>query len=136
MNQFDPNTRWRQRYENYKKSLNLLSDHLDYNKSSELERAGIIQFFEMTFELSWKLLKDYLVSQGYIVNSPREAIKQAFQAEVIENGEIWIEALSSRNLLSHTYDEDKAIEISEKIVNQFYPELLNLSNYFEGIKNE
>ena len=128
--------RWKQRFENFQKSFGLLSKYRDFNTRSELERAGIIQFYEMTFELSWKLLKDYLESQGFIITSPRDAIKQAFQAGIIDDGEIWIEALNSRNLLTHTYDEETAIKISEKIINHFYPEILKINQYFEGIKND
>ena len=128
--------RWIQRFENFKKSFALLSKYRDFNTRSEFERAGIIQFYEMTFELSWKLLKDYLESQGFIITSPRDAIKQAFQAGIIDDGEIWIEALNSRNLLTHTYDEETAIKISEKIINHFYPEILKINQYFEGIKND
>jgi nucleotidyltransferase substrate binding protein (TIGR01987 family) len=65
---------------------------------TELEKAGIIQFFEMTFELAWKVLKDYLESQGYMVKSPREAIKHAIQIGLIEEGHPWMDALSKRNL--------------------------------------
>ncbi|WP_342774217.1 nucleotidyltransferase substrate binding protein [Aquibacillus sediminis] len=56
--------------------------------STELERAGIIQFFETTFELAWKVLKDYLEAEGYVAKSPRDSIKQAFQAEIIEDGHL------------------------------------------------
>lgn len=127
--------RWKQRFENFKKSFSLLTRYKDFDKNSELERAGIIQIYEMTFELSWKLLKDYLESQGFVVNSPREALKQAYQSSIIENGEIWLEALGSRNLLTHTYDEKTAIEESEKIVFKFYPEIVKLKQFFEGIQD-
>ena len=68
--------RWRQRFENYEKSYKLLEKYSRQNIQTELERAGIIQFFEITFELAWKVLKDYMESEGYIVKSPREAITE------------------------------------------------------------
>ncbi|KIO63427.1 hypothetical protein B4064_3258 [Caldibacillus thermoamylovorans] len=70
-----------------------------------MKRQDLFNFFEITFELALKVLKDYLEAQGYIVKSPRETIKQAYQMEVIDDGHVWIEALSSRNLTTHTYDE-------------------------------
>ncbi len=51
---------------------------------------GLIQFYEMSFELAWKIMKDYLDEQGFVVNSPRQAIKQTFQIGLIENGHVWI----------------------------------------------
>jgi len=104
--------RWRQRFDNFKKSYQLLEKYAFVELTSEIEKAGLIQFFEITFELAWKVLKDYLEAQGYIVKSPRETIKQAYQMEVIDDGHVWIEALSNRNLTTHTYDE----QFTEKFV--------------------
>ncbi|WP_062353000.1 nucleotidyltransferase substrate binding protein [Bacillus kwashiorkori] len=104
--------RWRQRFDNFKKSYQLLEKYSTVKLTSEIEKAGLIQFFEITFELAWKVLKDYLEAQGYIVKSPRETIKQAYQMEVIENGHVWVDALSSRNLTPHPYDE----QFTEKFV--------------------
>lgn len=107
-------TRWRQRFQNFDRSYQLLEKYSKQEIKSDLERAGMIQFFEMTFELAWKVLKDYLEAQGYMVKSPRETIKQAYQIGLIEDGHHWIDALSKRNLTSHTYDE----ALAKKFVNE------------------
>lgn len=95
-------------------------------------RAGIIQFFEMSFELSWKMMKDFLEYNGYQnVDSPRSVIKTAFQIQMIQDGKSWLECLESRNLMSHIYDE-KTAEISEQKIRQNYIFLLkNLEAYLE-----
>lgn len=115
--------RWKQRFENFDKSYKLLKKYSYKPIVTELERAGIIQFFEMTFELAWKVLKDYLESEGYMVKSPRETIKQAFQIGLIDNGHVWIDALSNRNLTTHTYDEELATKMTSEILNTYLPEL-------------
>ena len=115
--------RWKQRFENFDKSYKLLKKYSNQEITTELERAGIIQFFEMTFELAWKVLKDYLESEGYMVKSPRETVKQAFQIGLIDNGHVWIDALSNRNLTTHTYDEELAIKMTSEILNAYLPEL-------------
>lgn len=115
--------RWKQRFENFNKSYTLLKKYSSGPIVTELEKAGIIQFFEMTFELGWKVLKDYLESEGYIVKSPRETIKQAFQVGIIENGHVWIDALSNRNLTTHTYDEELANKMTQEIIKIYLPEL-------------
>lgn len=77
----------------------------------------------MTFELAWKVLKDYLESEGYIVKSPRETVKQAFQIGLIDNGHVWIDALSNGNLTTHTYNEELAIKMTSEILDAYLPEL-------------
>jgi len=118
--------RWRQRFENFEKSYKLLKKYSAQEIETELERAGIIQFFEINVELSWKVIKDYLEAQGFLVKSPREAIKQAFQVGLIEDGHVWMEALEKRNLTTHTYDEALAEKFVKEIIESFLPALTNL----------
>lgn len=119
-------TRWRQRFENFERSFKLLEKYSTQEIKTELEMAGVIQFFEMTFELAWKVQKDYLESQGYIVKSPRETIKQAFQMGLIDEGHPWMEALSKRNLTTHTYDKELAEKFTQEIIKQYVPAFKDL----------
>ena len=120
--------RWRQRFSNFKNSLDALGRAVKIGNPSETEKGGIIQFYEVTFELAWKTIKDYLEAGGYIVKSPREAIKQAFQIELIFDGETWLEALDDRNLTSHIYDEQKVNKIVGRIKESYFPVLIKLYN--------
>ncbi len=113
--------RWKQRFENFEKTYLLLEKYSKQELKTELERAGIIQFFEITFELSWKVLKDYLEAEGFMVKTPRETIKQAFQIGLIEKGHVWMDALSKRNLTTHTYDEELALKFVNEITEKFLP---------------
>ena len=121
---------WKQRYQQFSRAFSLLRDAMAVDSPPVLERAGIIQFFEMAFELSWKLLKDYLEAEGYNVRSPREAIKQAFQIGLIENGHEWMAALSDRNLTTYTYNEATAQVVEKKIRDSYYPLLQQLHRRF------
>ncbi|WZL73665.1 nucleotidyltransferase substrate binding protein [Clostridiaceae bacterium 35-E11] len=118
--------RWKQRFTNFEKSYNLLNQYINQPIETELERAGIIQFFEISFELSWKLMKDYLEAQELSVKSPRETIKQAYQIGLIDDGHVWIDALSDRNLTVHTYDEKMAKKMVDDITKMYFPELKKL----------
>lgn len=122
---------WKQRFQHYEKAYKLLERTLKIENLSEAERGGLIQFYEMTFELAWKLMKDYLENEGYNIRSPRDTIKQALQAEVIENGYVWIDALEDRNLTLHTYDEEIANEVAGKIKNQYFPILREFFNFIK-----
>ncbi len=71
--------RWKQRLSNFQKSLAHLADAVELEKPTIIQQAGTIQFFEMSFELAWKTLKDYLEEQGFIdVKSPKATIKKAY----------------------------------------------------------
>lgn len=123
--------RFKQRFSNFEKAFSQLSKYVEIDKPTELERAGGIQFFEISFELAWKLLKDYLESEGYAIISPRAAIKQAVQADVISNGHEWLDALEDRNRTVHTYDEKTAEEIDRKIKEIYFPVLNQLYKKFK-----
>lgn len=107
--------RWRQRYQQFSKAFSLLQQAIAITQPSVVERAGLIQFFEMAFELGWKLLKDYQEAEGYTIKSPRDAIKQAIQSQLIHQGHDWMDALEGRNLTIHTYNEQTALAVEQKI---------------------
>ena len=125
--------RWKQRFENFEKAFKLLEKFIALNEPDEIARAGGIQFFEMTFELAWKILKDYLENERYITKSPRETIKLAFQIGLISDGHDWIDGLDDRNLTVHTYDEEIAITVENRIRNKYYPLLRIL---YDKLKKE
>lgn len=120
--------RWKQRFANYEKSYKTLNKYVNGPIETELERAGIIQLFQIAFELSWKLMKDYLELQGFDAKSPRETIKLAYQAGLIDDGHVWIDALTDRNLTVHTYDEKLAMKLIDDIANTYFLELEKLYN--------
>jgi nucleotidyltransferase substrate binding protein (TIGR01987 family) len=117
----DKDIRRQQRVSNFNNSYDLLAATLKLEQLSDAERAGLIQFFEMTFELSWKMLKDYLTAEGFSPQSPRAAIKQAFASELITDGEGWMDMLQCRSRTSLTYDEAIAREIEADIKNHYHP---------------
>ncbi len=113
--------RWRQRFENFNKAYDQLDSAIsDFDKLSKLEKEGLIQRFEYTFELAWKTLKDYLESKEVDVKFPREVIKAAYHYELIQDGEIWMDMLEKRNILAHTYDEKRFDLAVNKIKQEYY----------------
>jgi len=72
---------------------------------------SVIQRFEFTFELLWKTLRYYLLIQWIEKNSPREVIIESFKQWLIKDLDLFINMKNTRNLTSHTYDEDLAEEV-------------------------
>lgn len=104
--------RWLQRFSNYRKALQQLGEGVDLARSRELsrlEKQGFIRGFEYTYELAWNLLRDYLRWQGSTsVTGSRDAIREAFSAGLVDDGERWMQMLQDRNRTSHTYNEETA----------------------------
>jgi len=87
-------------------------------------RDATIQRFEYTIELYWKLLKKILLQEGVVTNAPREILKAAFQNQLIDQELSWLDMLKDRNSTSHTYDEELANNIYDRIKNIYLPLML------------
>ncbi len=121
--------RWLQRFSQYEKAMSQLRSAIQKKDLNDLEIAGLIQYFEFSFELAWKSMKDFLYENGVTSIYPREIIKESFNFGIIEDGDIWLDMLEKRNLISHTYDEKNAETAFFLITNQYFVELEKLYNY-------
>ena len=119
--------RWKQRFQNFERSIQFLEKGLQIPNPYIIQKAGLIQFFEIGFELSWQLIKDYLEEKGFNdLKSPRDSIKKGFETGLIIDGHTWLKALESRNLTAHTYDEDTAERVENEIRISYYALLRQL----------
>jgi nucleotidyltransferase substrate binding protein (TIGR01987 family) len=100
--------RWHQRFHNFDRAVVLLREPIErgVTELSPLEKEGTIQRFEFAVKLAWKTLKDYLQLEGREIDlvTPWHVVKEAFAAHILRDGQVWIDMLDHRNLLSHTYD--------------------------------
>jgi len=125
--------RWRQRFQNFKKAFEQLRDSvLKVDELSDLEKEGMVQRFEYTFELAWKTLKDYLEEQQVNAKFPREVIKQSFHYEIIQDGEIWMDMLEKRTLMAHTYEETIFRDSVQKIANEYFKAISPLYSFLKN----
>jgi nucleotidyltransferase substrate binding protein (TIGR01987 family) len=130
----DADVRWLQRLENYGRALAALQRAMataQQRPLSELEEQGLIQAFEFTHELSWLLLKDFLVDQGVSgISGSRDAVREAVVRELLSPGSEadWMAMIRSRNLTRHTYNPALAREIATLIVERYGPALLQLQS--------
>ena len=126
----DEDIRWKQRFQNYKKAFATLKSAVELAEKrelSDLEKQGTIQGFVFTFELAWNVMKDYLEDQGItgIIGS-KNAVRHAFNKGLIEDGQVWMDMINGRNLVSHSYDEETAEKLLKKIIENFYSHLAEL----------
>lgn len=128
--------RWMQRFDNYRKALRLLGQAVEIVSQrvngdeavEDLLKEGLIQRFEYTHELAWKVMKDYAEYQGYTdIRGSRDAFRKAFEMGIITDKR-WMESIADRNLTSHNYDDETAEAIYEAVVNVYYPLFVQLEN--------
>ncbi|HHF5798286.1 TPA: nucleotidyltransferase substrate binding protein [Haemophilus influenzae] len=118
------NNRWLQRFQNYQRSLfHLKNEVTQYgNINIDVIKKGIIQSFEITHELSWKLMQDILREEGESeLYGSKSVTRLAFNRGLINQGEIWLEMIKSRNLTVHTYDQQMINEEFDKIIHLYLP---------------
>lgn len=130
--------RWRQRYDNFRRACARLFEVTASDRGpddlSDLEKGGLIQWFEFSYELAWKTLQDLLEAQGYdFVKGPNGTLRQALRAGLIDDQDGWRAMARARTLTSHTYDEQTADEISRQVYALFAPLLSRLCDALQGM---
>lgn len=125
--------RWQQRFQNFEKAFEALQRRIDeYEQypNEENNQMALISSFIITYELSWKVLKDYLQNEGVDVsNSAKNVFRNAFQNELIFKIEPWMESIVKRNDTVHAYHEDTLRKVIQFITETFYPVVRDL--YFQ-----
>lgn len=115
--------RWKQRFQNFGKAFNRLGLAIEAVKKdpdNELLQCGLIQTYEFSIELAWKTLKDFLEKKGFMVQSPKSVIRQAYQSTYIDNVDDWLQALNDRDLTVHTYDDAVAAGVLKDINKRYF----------------
>ena len=121
--------------ENFSKMIQFLQDADEsLAKKDDVYRMGVIGYFNLTFELAWKSLKEVLNLYGVDVSksgSPREILREGFSIGFIADSDIWLDMMIKRNLSIHVYDENIAIELIESIFSKYIPAFIEMRNLLQ-----
>lgn len=127
--------RWQQRFMNFNKAFLQLAKFIEHKELNEMEEQGLIKAFEYTYDLSWKTLQDLLRDKGYNhISGPKPVIEQCFQDGYISDGKGWMRMHQSRNLATHSYDQETALEIIVGIRSEYFSLLQDLKIRLEDEK--
>ena len=112
------------RYNTFCKSLSNLAKSKTADPKTDFVLEGTVLNFSLTFDISWKVMKDILVKQlgvlDFAIGSPRATMQQAFTNHMIDDDQ-WMVMLKTRNQLAHDYDGTFAKERFQDIINVYYP---------------
>jgi nucleotidyltransferase substrate binding protein (TIGR01987 family) len=131
--------RWLQRFSNYRKALQQLRNAVELaneRELSDLEKQGLVQAFEFTHELAWNVIKDFYENQGESgVQGSRDAVRMAFRRGLLNSGDVWMDMIKSRNITSHTYDQETTDFIVDAVKNKYTQEFIKLQVKLDEQKN-
>jgi len=115
--------RWLYRLENFRKAYNTLKSDVELANRKDLsniEKRGLIQAFEYTYELAWNVIKDFYYYKGVVdIQGSRDAFKMAYNKGLISSDTL-IKTIRSRQLTVHTYNEEIVQNIYENIINEYF----------------
>lgn len=124
------------KYDNFCNALHNLKDIYHYEEPfGNVELTGMVGLFSVCFEQSWKAMKELLEDNGYDsaqTGSPRHIIKTAYQAGMIDDEELWLSALISRNNVARAYNQAIALDIIHDTKTKYYDMFRRLKQNMEN----
>ncbi|MGL5989301.1 nucleotidyltransferase substrate binding protein [Cetobacterium sp.] len=126
--------RWNERISDLENAISRLKEAIKDSEQISLStlKDGVIQRFEFSLELSWKLLKTYLNNEGIDnFTTPKSVVREAFKIGILKDGNLWIKMIEDRNLTSHIYSQSMADSIYENITKKYLNELNLLLDFLK-----
>ena len=124
------------KYEHFCSSLGNMKDIYNYEEPYDnVVLTGLVGLYEITFEQSWKMMKEILQNHGYeegATGSPKIILKTAYKAGMIKDEELWLRALQARNNVTHSYNQKIALGIVSEAKNEFYKMFVELKEEVEN----
>ena len=112
------------KYENFCASLENMKDIYNYEEPYDnVVLTGLVGLYEITFEQSWKMMKEILEIHGFAegaTGSPKMILRTAYKAGMIKDEELWLSALQERNNVTYSYNRKIAMEIITQAKQKFY----------------
>jgi nucleotidyltransferase substrate binding protein (TIGR01987 family) len=104
---------------------------------SLLEKQGIIKSFEFTHEFAWKVIKYYFEYQGnFSLRGSGDSVREGFKYELMDDGNLWMIMIETRNITSHSYDKEIVEEVINNVISLYMPEFIKFEQTMLNIKDE
>ena len=100
----------------------------------EVIKAGVIQNFEIAYEVCWKFMRRWLSENMGPTTvdgvTRRELFRASAESKLITDVDQWMEYHEARNETSHTYDQDTADDVY-RVAQTFYLDARKLLEVLE-----
>lgn len=133
--------RWEQKLESYSKALRRLAEIVNCANSRELsdfEKDGLVQRFEFTHEMAWKLMMSFCRYQSPEMElyGSKDSTRWAFSHDLIADGDTWMQMIQSRNSTSHNYDGVVADQVVQRVVKDYFPCMVAFHDKMQSLSSE
>lgn len=122
-------------YKNFKLTLTKLNDIYSYHEPYKiLELIGMVKLYEFCFDQACKAIREILCHGGYAeegIDSSKRVLKMAYKAGMIDNEDLWLKALASRENIAYAYNKEVAVEIVNQIKEKYYDMFVCLEQKIE-----
>lgn len=121
-------------YHSFCNCLENLKKSLTADPADDFVLEGTTQNYNLTFDLSWKVMKDVLVKEmgitDFAIASPREVLQAAFTNGLIDS-DVWLQMLKCRNALAHDYDGEYVMSVFRQIITEYFQLIQSLKDTLE-----
>lgn len=129
--------KYMRRYESFKKSLAALKEAAERDPSDSFVLSGTMAKFTITYELSWKVMKDILQQyygiSDFVAGSPKEVLRKSFQTNLISDERAWMAMHELRNQIAHTYEDAELLIYFNQIVDCYTAVFEKLQEQIESL---
>lgn len=131
--------KFEKRFQSFCNSLESLAEARQRDLLDSFVLSGTSAKFSITFDLSWKVMKDILIQYysitEFVAGSPREVLREAFKANLVSN-DAWMDMLKVRNELAHDYDGEIVKTHCHTIVEKYIDLFYEFENTVKRLKSE
>ncbi len=131
--------KFEKRFQSFCNSLESLAEARQRDLLDSFVLSGTSAKFSITFDLSWKVMKDILIQYysitGFVAGSPREVLREAFKANLVSD-DAWMDMLKVRNELAHDYDGEIVKTHCHAIVEKYIDLFFEFENTVKRLKSE
>ena len=116
----DRKKKWDDGLNNFAKTVANLEVSVNSPVTEKRDLSGIIKDFELAYELAWKQLRTLLQIKGDPADGARDVFKKSYQLGILTDEKLWMDIIEDRIATVHTYNENKAREMVDRIKSRYF----------------